>query len=945
MEGNPGTSDLVQTKEEYDEHEGQNVLTDVLDVGEEIAVDEHGILQEAIMQQGLPDEGNIEIEYIDDGSIAAEEIVLDEDGVLMEEDDIATQSLVALSRGPRHKDKTVREFIQQTVPMTGKQAHRGQPRILRRPLGARTSLYESSSRGLPRPNYPIPLQTKRLLPVATVPVPPTKQPTTQKDWREEQKRLLEIYEIYDCLPDHMKEPFRRVLESRGDNSLRIIPKRGSNQMRMSGMGNMSQREQHYAEEQMMESESAVRHVQYKDVRARHVSDNELMMTDDQEGQGMHMDDKRNVQQDLEELSDMPQLEEATPVEMHSRQVRHPQNALHQPNDAQIDVEGYDSGEDQEMRGNVEYIMDSEDLEVYDRNSMKGGYIRHMRNSQVIMPAMRDEYYGGVDVSQYSANNIMMNNESRFCPGCKMTLKRSVFYHHSRMIKKYGVCNMFTPKRFPCGFNGCDERLGTVEKLCEHMWQIHGAPTDIKTEVFHSEADFEVFLRDLEGKGGNFRMSRGNKMIKAGMVQYFRCNRMQSVSRDKTLRACDELSAYGSSPVERNEDDPFVGIGGKPCLRTEEACTAFFRKAYLPNGTIEVRFCDHHLHEDERVRLPAILKDRIFEMSRKNLPPPVIMMVLQHEREKFCQIGSAIERRIMALTPKDISNTLLSKSSARKKKKSNQYDNDQYETVSVDGHHHDQHQSSPSQSNISMDGQREHFQGSNVHGSMVVENVSYGRSNQNGTDNINRADLTELEQRMLETYEANHEKRHLRETIRTRVYALGRFIKTMNFADMSIEVLEEMSEGLKNVLDCTRIKSEPEVFSLSLPAKPIKQDVAENDDYLQPSVERKTRKRKVLKAEQNDPEVNSEPCLEANDSREYHTEDTMEQMIVEAESPISKKIHNQSRRGRPKKEAKKELPDEEDKLDAPTEEVNDEVVQLPSRTRVGRVVRPRTILDV
>lgn len=38
---------------------------------------------------------------------------------------------------------------------------------------------------------------------------------------------------------------------------------------------------------------------------------------------------------------------------------------------------------------------------------------------------------------------------------------------------------------------CHERLGTLERLCEHMFQVHRAPTEIKRKVFDTEAQFEV----------------------------------------------------------------------------------------------------------------------------------------------------------------------------------------------------------------------------------------------------------------------------------------------------------------------------------------------------------------------------------------------------------------------------------------------------------------------
>lgn len=104
-----------------------------------------------------------------------------------------------------------------------------------------------------------------------------------------------------------------------------------------------------------------------------------------------------------------------------------------------------------------------------------------------------------------------NSVDRTCQGCGMMLRRSVFYHHARMIREKGACNLFTPQRFPC--TQCDARIGTLEKLCQHMEQIHQAPTQIKTMVFTNEEDFKQFRIELEGKGGNFRMARGNKKNK------------------------------------------------------------------------------------------------------------------------------------------------------------------------------------------------------------------------------------------------------------------------------------------------------------------------------------------------------------------------------------------------------------------------------------------------
>ncbi|CAD6194300.1 unnamed protein product [Caenorhabditis auriculariae] len=236
---------------------------------------------------------------------------------------------------------------------------------------------------------------------------------------------------------------------------------------------------------------------------------------------------------------------------------------------------------------------------------------------------------------------------RYCVGCKMELRRSVYYHHARMIREHGACNLFTPQRFPC--NVCDERLGTLEKLCSHLEQIHGAPTKIKTKIFDDEEGFQAFRLELEGRGGNFRMARGNKKNKKGVVQYFRCNR--TLTQPKTEEELPS-KAYAKPVRKRGElfERPY---GVKQIIRTEQSCTAFFIKAFLPDGRIEVRYCDFHLHEDERLRLPEPVRERILEMSQKNLPHAVIIMVIKEEIHQYAKRGSANERRINDIKAQDV----------------------------------------------------------------------------------------------------------------------------------------------------------------------------------------------------------------------------------------------------------------------------------------------------
>ncbi|CAI5441679.1 unnamed protein product [Caenorhabditis angaria] len=257
----------------------------------------------------------------------------------------------------------------------------------------------------------------------------------------------------------------------------------------------------------------------------------------------------------------------------------------------------------------------------------------------------------IEQASYSADNYDKST-FRHCPCCNMSLRRSVYYHHARMIREKGACNLFTPQRFPCP--SCDAKLGTLEKLCQHSEQIHGLPTEIKVSVFTSEDDFAAFRIELEGKGGNFRMARGNKKSKKGVVQYFRCNRLQTLSKNQTYRLVDNPTEQDlPSNKRRGKLNEKLTTGSKQIIRTENSCTAFYNKAYLENGTIEVRFCDHHLHDDERLRLPEAVKTRVIELARKQLPHIVVLMIVKDERYKYCTRDSANDRRIQDMKTQDI----------------------------------------------------------------------------------------------------------------------------------------------------------------------------------------------------------------------------------------------------------------------------------------------------
>ncbi|CAD6192613.1 unnamed protein product [Caenorhabditis auriculariae] len=304
------------------------------------------------------------------------------------------------------------------------------------------------------------------------------------------------------------------------------------------------------------------------------------------------------------------------------------------------------------------IEESSDMPVLD---MVETFSYPNRGSQ---PPVMDTYQGEQRMSGENQENGYFVEEGDTskeellkCPCCGENLRRSIYYHHVKTINKFGSCNASAPQRYPC--TECAERFATVEKLCEHMYQLHNAPTQVQIQEFETEEDFGNFLSGIEGRRGNFKKGRGMKKVKRGVVQYFRCNRMTKLGKEKKTE-----TSGGAVEVKREKLGEQAALNGKlaeGAQTTEDPpegiCTAFIVKAYLPNGRIEVRFCEHHLHTDDRLRLPVSVKRRLYDMSIKRLPPVAMHRVLLAEIDSFCPRGSPMERRIRALTSEDITNLL------------------------------------------------------------------------------------------------------------------------------------------------------------------------------------------------------------------------------------------------------------------------------------------------
>ncbi|EYB83657.1 hypothetical protein Y032_0331g2713 [Ancylostoma ceylanicum] len=807
---------------------------------------EHDLIEDESMLEGAEE---VEVEYVDDNGIPvpemAEEVVMEgdyvEEYIDAEEDDMA-ESLVALSRSGEFRDKGGGEYVVENV-----EARRRAPRILRR-FGAgqhqqfveQTANFVDGGQIVVEEFQPVASAGRDTrftpkYPVAVARRPPTinlRSSYPKGDWREDQRKKLLVCDVFESLPEHKQETFKKLMDIFGTS---VPPFRTPSKRKYPGNSpgyypdaegdSVSPRQTSQKGRTVTFgkdlSTSIITHPRFTD-QPRYVvtnpsSSNARVMA------MIPFEEKASTEApDRVDTGDMPELIQNDINEGDKSGDPHDGDEA-----GDVDIETYEEDNSREHRKSTLWVDNKG--RVVDVVPGRGGH------ATIIYPEMRQEVFGTSDLRSLAASHPKETPDERFCPSCRMTMKRSIFYHHGRLIRKYGRCDIFTPKRFPCGSPGCHERLGTLERLCEHMYQVHRAPTDIKRRVFENEAQFEEFLRELESRGGNFRMSRGNKTIKEGIVQYFRCNRIFSIAKDKALRIVDDINA-GTYEAVKDITQPMDPFGKetstKPYLRTEEACTAFFRKTYLNDGTIEVRYCDYHLHGDERLRLPTAIRNRIYEMSKKKLPLPVIVMVLHRECHRFCMPGTALERRIMAVTPREVQLVAQSvqrrlDAAARRKKAAEGHEHTNGgDHVDAD-HEREDHEAAE---NIMERGDGDdHHDDSQDHLEPADEahEDDGGGTGEGGLDFSTEGrgeggELTELELTMLEEYEQNrgviltdfqslkreeNRKRLCRERVRARIYTLGRAMRNIQFSDFECDLLIRSEQMLEAVVDLWNARME------------------------------------------------------------------------------------------------------------------------------------------
>ncbi|CAJ0932090.1 unnamed protein product, partial [Mesorhabditis belari] len=687
-----------------DDHPGNGEgLHDMGDDGElqEVVVgtsaDEQDYRQKYLGDEVDAYEEYVEEEVIDDGQIDDDRILVDDDEMMEDEyeqlqqrghgarsaliaqrGDIST--LMSLSRRPQNARKTVREFLDDvgaTEEVQSAAGHMGYDKY-----------------GGVRVHAP-----SRLLPVSTIQrvgpgnfvVQKHYQMPRVSDWRDEQRRDLEICEFFDSLPGDRQIAFRKMLERLGEripkplmgsrkyfrstlaphvkipipsnSKLELLSDQAMNRVRaeaggetMTGGPKPITKENEYVrdmgeafyidnrkiyvynnEEYEEKSYGGMANASFGEVVSEEVIEEEIL----ENGQ---LSGKPNLDGDQSE--DGGDGEGPPPIEP-----QEPLPAEIMPPGLQgLDHMGSPLGRDHRMSDIIE--------------------TRHLKNRWFVVPELRKDLIGQTHV-KVSRGNIEPHN-TFFCDSCSEYMPRNAYETHLRKINRWGTCDHYTPRRFPCTEKDCNQRLPSIEKLCTHLRISHKVPLDIKEKTFANEEQFQVFLRELEGKGGNFRMSRGNKSSREGVqIRYYRCNRnVRMQPGKKIITASGAVVRPGVSAVdnlmeeveeiEYDEDETGVPktTRKKPSkLFIHGMCTAFFKKLEFQDGRIHVRYCDYHLHPDAVLRIPDDVRDRIKELNLKRLPVPVIIKVVKTEVHNFAEEGSALEERILNINDKDVRNVL------------------------------------------------------------------------------------------------------------------------------------------------------------------------------------------------------------------------------------------------------------------------------------------------
>ncbi|VDK59963.1 unnamed protein product, partial [Cylicostephanus goldi] len=228
------------------------------------------------------------------------------------------------------------------------------------------------------------------------------------------------------------------------------------------------------------------------------------------------------------------------------------------------------------------------------------------------------------------------------------------------------------------------------------------------------------------------------------------------------------------------------------------------------------------------------------MSKKKLPLPVIVMVLHRECHRFCMPGTALERRIMAVTPREVqlvAQSVQRRLDAAAKRKSWKFpekaaeeeDHDHTNGSDHAGVDHEREDNEAAENIMERGESNEHHDDSQEHLEPAdgTHDDDHANSGEGGIDFSTEGrgeggELTELELTMLEEYEQNrgviltdfqslkreeNRKRLCRERVRAKIYTLGRAMRNIQFSDFECDLLIRSEHMLEAVVELWNARME------------------------------------------------------------------------------------------------------------------------------------------
>ncbi|PIO71680.1 hypothetical protein TELCIR_06416 [Teladorsagia circumcincta] len=370
------------------------------------------------------------------------------------------------------------------------------------------------------------------------------------------------------------------------------------------------------------------------------------------------------------------------------------------------------------------------------------------------------------------------------------------------------------------------------------------------------------------------------------------------------------------------------------------------------------------------------------MTKKKLPLPVIVMVLHRECHRFCMPGTALERRIMAVTPREVQlvaqsvQRRLDSASRRKRLNESSEQNANGGERNEDDHQREREDHEAAENIL------EPADADDSHENLIeMQEDDSGGSQETALDFSTEGrgeggELTELELAMLEEYEQNrgviltdfqslkreeNRKRLCRERVRAKIYTLGRAMRNIQFSDFECDLLIRSEQMLENIVELwnarmeTACKGNQNKQLPQLPKRELISEKRESTTLRENSKEDMTPSQRSESTSEVTVVSTEAPAVASSESAAVETANTSQepqQKIVECDAPseatpsaapssskITRSSRARSRRAlRAEKQIKEEYPSH-----SPTPSSSPPA--QPAVSRLGRVIKRKKILDV